>query len=109
MQNVSMNKNTNPSKMSKQQLVAAVCEATGRPEKVVRHVLDAATAVIISELCDGRIPYGLGLGKFSVVRRPEKPGRDIRRGTAVVVPERNAVIFRPSLTLTAAVNGRSEE
>ncbi len=94
--------------MNKAELVKNIMAASGQPEHVVRSVIDSATAVITSTLAAGGEPYGLGLGKFAVVKRPPKKARDIRRGTEVQVPARTVVVFRPSKPLTEAVNGKRE-
>lgn len=94
--------------MNKATLVKKIMAASGQPEAVVRSVIDSTTAIITTSLAALEEPYGLGLGKFSVVTRPPKKARDIRRGTAVDVPARNVVIFRPSKPLAEAVNGKRE-
>jgi len=40
-----------------------------------------------------------GFGTFKVVKRKQRPGRDIRRGTTVEIPERHTVKFIPSKEL----------
>lgn len=94
--------------MNKATLIKQVSAASGHTEVTVRAILDGATDVMSKSLVAGIEPYGLGLGRFSTVKRPPKKARDIRRGTAVDVPERVAVVFKPSKPLTDAVNGRRE-
>lgn len=94
--------------MNKAELVKSVVTLSGHPEAVVRSVLDNTTDVMIASLALGGEPYGLGLGKFSTVKRPPKKARDIRRGTEVEVPARIAVTFKPSKPLSEAVNGKRE-
>lgn len=93
---------------NKASLIKATAAASGHPESVVRVVLDGVAAVMTKTLVAGNEPYGLGLGRFSTVRRPPKKARDIRRGTEVDVPARTAVLFKPSKPLTEAVNGKRE-
>lgn len=94
--------------MNKATLIKLVAKAAGKPENLVRIVLDSASEVMVASLVAGHDPYGLGLGRFSTVKRPPKKARDIRRGTVVEVPERIAVVFKPSKPLSDAVNGRRE-
>lgn len=45
----------------------------------------------------------LGLGKFVVVTRAARPGRNPQTGAAVEIPERRAVTFRASKALKDAL------
>lgn len=93
---------------NKASLIKETAAASGQTEVVVRAVLDGVSAVMTKALAAGIEPYGLGLGRFSTVKRPPKKARDIRRGTDVIVPERTAVLFAPSKPLKEAVNGKRD-
>lgn len=45
-----------------------------------------------------------GIGKFHLVRRAARSGRNPRTGDLVPIPERNNVVFRPSKMLKEAIN-----
>lgn len=92
--------------MNKATLIKRISAASGQTELVVRSVIDSTSDVMIKALVAGEAPYGIGLGKFTAVKRPPKKARDIRRGTDVVVPERIAILFKPSKPLSDAVNGK---
>lgn len=47
-----------------------------------------------------------GLGKFSVVTRAARIGRNPRTGETVPIPARKAVRFSPSSTLTASLQAK---
>ena len=91
-------------KISKARLIGATSLLSGHNQQVVREVHDATYKVIAASLANGVMPYLLGLGKLSVMRREAREGRDIRRGMAVMVSARNVLSFRPSAPLKAAVN-----
>ena len=90
--------------MNKQDLVAAVAEATGLPRgdagRSVEAVLDAVTAA----LTKGDDVKLVGFGTFTVTRRKGSDGRNPRTGEPMTVPPSNQPKFRAGKGLKDAVN-----
>lgn len=91
--------------MKKAQLISAVAEVTGHTKIAVAAVLDATADVARKAIGQGEDVFLFGVGKLSVTHRGEKKARDMHKGTPVVVPPRNVVVFRPSEGFNEAANG----
>lgn len=90
--------------MLKKDLLQEVARTGGFNEKLVRDVLEATTAVVLTALSKGSSVMLLGLGKLSVVSRGEKKARNLHTGATVTVPPRNVPVLRPSDAAHDAVN-----
>ncbi len=66
------------------------------PHKDAQSVLRALTSSIVS-LCLSTDRLEIrGFGTFSAVRRRARPARDFKTGSAISVPDRLALKFKPS-------------
>jgi nucleoid DNA-binding protein len=65
-------------------------------EKTIKAVLSHLESVICDELKQGSDLVVPGIGKFSVVVRAAKQGRNPRTGESILIPERKVVSFKPS-------------
>lgn len=74
--------------MTKKQLVASVAKRTGCSARFSGAMVDAVFDTIAGELAAGREVKLVGFGKFSVRRFKSKIGRNVRKNTPVVIPER---------------------
>lgn len=90
--------------VSKQELIARAGEISGEPQHIVRRVLAAISDVTHDAVRTGRGIFLGGLGKLEVRHRPEKPARDIRRKTLVMVPAHNAVHYKASVSMERSAN-----
>ena len=91
--------------MLKNELIKRVAYVSGRPQDVVRGVLDATTAVVRRAISRGDSIFLFGIGKLKVVERGEKLARNIHTGEKVIVPPRKVVVLQPSDPLNEAANG----
>jgi|LauGreDrversion4_2_1035121.scaffolds.fasta_scaffold26475_3 nucleoid DNA-binding protein len=90
-------------------LADAVCRATGLPKAdaggLVEIFLD-----LISEALLRREPVMIsGFGKFIVLERAARKGRNVKLGVNVMIEPRLAIVFKPAPGLVAQLNKHSEE
>lgn len=90
--------------MKKQELIDDTAARCGRSKTLVREVFDAAADATRAAIGRGDDVFLLGLGKLSTKQRGERQARDMHKGTAVTVPPRTVVAFRPSDSLAEAAN-----
>jgi nucleoid DNA-binding protein len=90
--------------MLKNELIKRVAYVSGRPQDVVRGVLDATTAVVRRAVSKGENVMLFGLGVIKIVERGEKRARNIHTGETVIVPPRKVVVLKPSDPLNEAAN-----
>lgn len=93
--------------MLKQELIKRVAFVSGRPQEVVRGVLDATSAVVRHAVSKGESVMLFGLGRVKVVERGEKRARNLWTGESVIVPPRKVAVLQPSDPLNEAANGAS--
>lgn len=90
--------------MNKQQLNDAVAEASGVSKADTARVLDALASVATEDLGLGNEVTLWGFGKFSVVDKAARQGRNPQTGEAITIAARRSVKFAPSSTLKTAIN-----
>jgi nucleoid DNA-binding protein len=88
-------------------LADAVCRATGLPKAdaggLVEMFLD-----LISEALLRREPVMIsGFGKFIVLERAARKGRNVKLGVNVMIEPRLAIVFKPAPGLFAQLNKHS--
>lgn len=92
--------------MLKKELIERTAVVSGKPQTVVRDVLNAVVAVTKNAIARGEAVMVFGLGKLHVVERGEKRARNLRTGETVIVPPRKAVLLQPSDSLVEAANSK---
>lgn len=85
--------------MTKAEIVARINEETGIKKTYVLTMVESIMEIIKECLANGESVYLRHFGTFSVIIRHEKMGRDISKGTSVVIPEHKIPHFKPSKTL----------
>ena len=48
-----------------------------------------------------------GFGKFGVLKRAARKGRNVKLGTDVMIEPRMAIVFKPAPGLVASLNGEA--
>jgi integration host factor subunit alpha len=91
-------------KLLKKDLIARTAQACGESRATVSSVLDSMSDVVKEHVAQGDEVMLAGLGTLSVRARPARPARHMRTGERVIVPARNVVTLRPSVSLQRAVN-----
>lgn len=84
--------------MTKADFIQAVQIEMGdsTPKSTIKKVLDAAGAVRMEMLKEGKGALLDGLGSLKVVQRAGRTGRDPRTGKPIEIPARNAAKYTPS-------------
>jgi DNA-binding protein HU-beta len=89
--------------MTKADLVAVVSRQTGIVREDVEKVVNETFEQIMDSVKDGDGFYCRGFGSFTRKTRAQKIGRNISKGTAIVIPEHNVPIFKPYSEFKAGV------
>lgn len=89
--------------MNKKDLVKTVSEATEMTQKATTEIVDAIFTAITDELTEGGEVSIPNFGKFVVKERPARSGRNPQTGETMGIDAYNAVSFKPSSVLKAAV------
>ena len=91
--------------MNKNDLIAAISEATGNSKSDTAATLDSLIATITTALSNGDDVQLVGFGTFSVADRPARQGRNPRTGEAMTIAASRAPKFKAGKGLKDAVNG----
>lgn len=86
--------------MTKAELVKNIAAHTGLDKTAVMNVVEDFMKEVKTSLNNHENVYLRGFGTFEVRHRASKPGRDIRQGTTMMVPEKDVPVFRPSREFT---------
>lgn len=89
--------------MRKADVVAKISEQTGVPKVDVLVSLEAFFKETRNALKNGENVYIRGFGSFIVKKRAEKIGRNIKKNTAVVIPEHYIPAFKPAKSFVEQV------
>jgi DNA-binding protein HU-beta len=89
--------------MRKIDIVTRITEHTGIPKTDVVLSLEQFFKEVKSSLVNGENVYVRGFGSFIVKKRAKKLGRNIKKGTTVVIPEHYIPAFKPAKVFTDAV------
>lgn len=82
--------------MRKADLINAISEKTGIPKVDVLVTLESFFKEVKDSLSQGENIYIRGFGSFIVKKRAAKIGRNIKKNTAVEIPEHYIPAFKPS-------------
>ena len=89
--------------MRKVDVVTRVADLTGVTKVDVLVSLEAFFKEVKNSLKEGENVYVRGFGSFIVKKRAAKIGRNIKKGTAVEIPEHFIPAFKPAKTFVEAV------
>ncbi len=84
--------------MTKAEIVAEIAQRTGLEKVNIQATVETFMEVIKDSLGGGNNVYLRGFGSFIIKRRAEKTGRNISKGTTVIIPAHNIPSFKPSKT-----------
>ena len=91
--------------MTKAELVSVIAKDTKMTAKEVLKVVESMTKTVKKAVVGGESVMLRGFGTFGIVVQAEKYARDIGRGTAILIPERNKPVFIPSKEFVDGVRG----
>ena len=92
--------------MNTRELVDAVAKKTGSTKSVAQEVVKATIEAIQEKVKKGQKVKLAGFGKFEVVKRAARKGRNPFNGEAVSIPAAKHPKFRPSRVWRETVNKR---
>ena len=91
--------------MNKNDLVAAVADASGLSKTDAGKAVEATFDAITKALKKGGEVRLVGFGTFAVAKRKASTGRNPRTGEAIPIKARNVVTFHASHKLKGVVQG----
>ncbi len=94
--------------MNKTQLIDAVAKETGIARADTARTVDSLVSTIQKTLKNGDEVALTGFGKFSVVRRTARTGRNPQTGQLVKIRASKAPKFSAGATLKSAVSGHKK-
>lgn len=90
--------------MTKVELIESIHLATGVAKKDVNAVLDQLAVEIKGELQRGGDVTLVGVGKFEIIKRAERTGRNPQTGDPITIPAAIAPKFKAAKALKEALN-----
>ena len=90
-------------RLSKQDVVNSVADATGLNKKDASGAVDAVINTIKNALAAGNSVGLVGLGTFDVKTRAARTGRNPQTGAELNIPEKNVPSFKAGKELKDAV------
>lgn len=90
--------------MTKNELISAIVSATGLKKAEIDEVLDQLRHEIYGALYRGEEAVLPGLGKFAVVARAARSGRNPATGAVIEIPEKNVPHFKATKELRDSVS-----
>jgi DNA-binding protein HU-beta len=94
--------------MNKSELVEAVAKESGLSNADARRAVDAFIGTVEKALKKGDEVAITGFGKFSVVKRGARTGRNPQTGEVVKIKASKAPKFTPGAGLKAVVSGKKK-
>lgn len=89
--------------MTKNELIAAIAEETGKAKTDINAVLASLAGVAAKTLKDGGDLTVGGIGKLAITKREAREARNPSTGATIKVPAKNVVKFKVAKDLADAV------
>ena len=90
-------------KLSKQDVINSVADATGLTKKEAGDAVDAVVNTIKNALAEGNAVGLIGFGSFEVKTRAARTGRNPQTGAELDIPEKKVPAFKAGKELKDAV------
>lgn len=81
--------------MTKAELVSLINERTGIEKVAISVTVESLMETIKENMAKGENIYLRGFGTYEIIERKEKVGRNIGKGTSVVIPAHKVPKFKP--------------
>ena len=91
-------------RLTKDELMSKLAEATGLTKKAVTPVYEAVLSVIEKEVADGKEVSILGFGTFKTVVRAARKGKNPQTGKEIKIPKRTVPVFKVGKAFKDACN-----
>lgn len=95
--------------LTRADLADAVCRATGLPRTDSGGLVELFLDLISEALLDRKQVMISGFGKFVVLERAARKGRNVKLGLDVMIEPRLAIVFKPAPGLVAGLNGIAKD
>tara|TARA_B100000214_G_C23889038_1_gene590908 strand:- start:143 stop:460 length:318 start_codon:yes stop_codon:yes gene_type:complete len=89
--------------MTKAELVSKISEVTGIEKLTALAVLESCMEEIKTSVANNESVFLRGFGTFKPKKRAKKTGRNIKKNTAIIIPEHYIPSFKPSKVFTSKV------
>jgi integration host factor subunit alpha len=91
--------------LTKIDITESIREKLGIPKKDCVRIVESVFDIIKSEFAKGNDVKISGFGKWTVLKKKKRKGRNPQTGESLTIDARKVVTFKPSLVLRANVNG----
>ena len=91
--------------LTKAQIVESIQNQTGFPRNKSSELVEIILEIIKRTLASGEDVLASGFGKFSVMEKKERKGRNPATGEDMMLEPRKVVTFKCSGTLRGRING----
>ncbi|MBW7870821.1 MAG: integration host factor subunit beta [Flavobacteriia bacterium] len=92
--------------MTKAEIVANISNKLGLEKNETQKVVEYFMDEVKSSLESGENVYLRGFGSFIVKKRAEKTGRNISKGTSIIIPAHHVPAFKPAKTFVESVKAK---
>lgn len=89
--------------MTKADIVAKIADEIGLEKNEIQTTVESFMEVVKGSLSEGENVYLRGFGSFIVKERAEKTGRNISKGTSIIIPAHHIPSFKPAKTFMEKV------
>lgn len=89
--------------MTKAEIVNNISSKLGLEKSDTQRVVESFMDEVIKSLESGENVYLRGFGSFTIKTRAEKTGRNITKGTSIIIPAHNVPAFKPAKTFVDSV------
>lgn len=92
--------------MTKAEIVSNISSNLGLEKNETQKVIELFMEEVKSSLEKGENVYLRGFGSFIIKTRAEKTGRNISKGTSIIIPAHNVPAFKPAKTFVEGVKSK---
>jgi len=92
--------------MTKAEIVANISNKLGLEKNETQKVVEYFMDEVKGSLESGENVYLRGFGSFIVKKRAEKTGRNISKGTSIIIPAHHVPAFKPAKTFVESVKAK---
>ncbi len=92
--------------MTKADLVAEIANKTGVDKAAVQVVVESFMSTVKGALLKKENVYLRGFGSFIIKERAQKTGRNISKGTSLVIPAHKIPSFKPAKSFSTVVKAK---
>lgn len=90
--------------LTKIDIIESVREKLGIPKKDCISIVESLFDIIKSEFAKGKEVKISGFGKWTVLKKKKRKGRNPQTGESLIIDARKVVTFKPSAVLRKKVN-----